>query len=381
MEDHQLPTCLVGDFNAIIAQSDKYGGSQTLSGNSRSFRSWIDGNGLIDLGFSGPAYTWSNKQPGRANVSQRLDRAFSNLAWTIKYPACAVFNIPRFCSDHSPVLVRMQPMRKKVRPNFRCENWWALKPGFKQVCQRASTVQTQSWREVSTSFRKEVRNWEGNNKSPDTMLHEVEKRMADLESKPPDLINPAEENELQKEHERILMMREFFWHQRARVNWAVHGDRNSKFFHATAVTRKRKNTVRCLQGANGEWITSDKEIRRAFLTHFRSIYKGAAYRPIAGTIPSQVLGLLPKIPQSAHEFLISDPTQQEIKAALFALGANKAPGPDGFNAKIIQEQWDSFGPSILREIQEFFQSGVMKSHVARSNLVLIPKVDEAKSVS
>lgn len=65
LQPFNMPTCLLGDFNAIMAQSEKWGGSQILNSTSRSFITWANENGLIDLGFCGPAYTWGNKQSGR----------------------------------------------------------------------------------------------------------------------------------------------------------------------------------------------------------------------------------------------------------------------------------------------------------------------------
>lgn len=65
---------------------------------------------------------------------------------------------------------------------------------------------------------------------------------------------------------------------------------------------------------------------------------------------------------------------------VMSLGPDKAPGPDGFNGKMIQENWDLFGPSVIKEVCQFFLTGQMKSVVARSNLILIPKSEETKNV-
>ena len=64
-----------------------------------------------------------------------------------------------------------------------------------------------------------------------------------------------------------------------------------------------------------------------------------------------------------------------------ALGPNKSLGPDGFNAKTLQENWGAFGPAVLKEVKEFFSSGKLSSQVARSNLILIPKIDDPTEVS
>lgn len=52
---------LIGDFNMVLNSDDKRGG-RPVPGPSRSvFRSFVDLFELIDLGFMGPPFTWSNK--------------------------------------------------------------------------------------------------------------------------------------------------------------------------------------------------------------------------------------------------------------------------------------------------------------------------------
>lgn len=70
-----LPILVIGDFNAIASMEEKWGGSSVFKSANMAFRNWMHEVGLIDLGHRGPAYTWSNKQSGRQNISQRLDRA------------------------------------------------------------------------------------------------------------------------------------------------------------------------------------------------------------------------------------------------------------------------------------------------------------------
>lgn len=74
------PIMIVGDFNAIASAEEKWGGSQVLSTANRSFRDWMNSQGLIDLGHNGPAYTWCNKRQRHLNISQRLDRGIASLA-------------------------------------------------------------------------------------------------------------------------------------------------------------------------------------------------------------------------------------------------------------------------------------------------------------
>lgn len=78
------------DFNAVLEQKDKAGGRPITSSSSGRFRGMIDANGLIDLSFCAHAYTWNNKRAGKANIQERLDRAFTNGDWRTMFPQAVV---------------------------------------------------------------------------------------------------------------------------------------------------------------------------------------------------------------------------------------------------------------------------------------------------
>lgn len=61
--------CLIGDFNALLHQDDKDGG-RPISSSSTGFQKFINDFGLIDMGFLGHLYTWSNRRSGKANMQE-----------------------------------------------------------------------------------------------------------------------------------------------------------------------------------------------------------------------------------------------------------------------------------------------------------------------
>lgn len=245
--------CLLGDFNAIVDCNEKRGGSSQLGANNTAFRSWIHANGLLDLGHHGPCYTWSNKQSGRANINQRLDRGLGSASWALQYPNSAIFHLPRFGSDHLPILLRTDPPSVRGKPKFRVESWWSLKSGFKAVCQRAVPHGQADWTEVKSNLKKEVKVWLGDQPFPEHMLKEVEGKMAVLNAEIPDQHTKWREQDLNREHQQILHLKERYWYQRSRVDRAILGDGNTRYFHAMAVTRKRRNTIRAVQLNSGSW--------------------------------------------------------------------------------------------------------------------------------
>lgn len=57
--------------------------------------------------------------------------------------------------------------------------------------------------------------------------------------------------ELRSKLDSLLAQEERFWRQRAKVFWMRDGDMNTKFFHATATSRKQKNKISKLHDEEG----------------------------------------------------------------------------------------------------------------------------------
>lgn len=84
-----------------------------MAAHNTQFKQWVYVAGLVDLGYWGPAYTWTNNQKGRANIAERLDRGLVNIQWALQYPNSAVFHLPRFSSDHMPILMRTGQQKRE----------------------------------------------------------------------------------------------------------------------------------------------------------------------------------------------------------------------------------------------------------------------------
>lgn len=349
----------------------------------QKFRTFLQRSGLIDLGHSGLAYTWANNQRGRALILERLDRGIATTDWLNLFPNSKVFHLSNYSSDHLPILIRVEPKPKRKSWQFRVEQWWASHHEFREICVRAVTDENQSWDQMCSSFKKGIRAWELGGKNPNWEIKMIEKEMQVLiNAVQTDLVRERTAG-LQTQYQQYMAAQEAYWLQRSRLNWDLQGDHNTKFFHMTTNVRRRRNRIQALQNEMGDWFVQEEEIRGLIVSHFKQIYGEDPMdrRNSPMELSEKIGGQIKKVPVSALEGLDKLPSILEIQRAVFSLGPTKAPGPDGMNAALIQQQWEVFGPTVTREVMLFFETGIMKPVIAQSNLVLIPKVQGPVQVS
>ncbi|KAL8540811.1 hypothetical protein ACS0TY_002143 [Phlomoides rotata] len=109
--------------------SEKRGGNARSSSRMEAFRDCVDRCGLVDLGFVGHDFTWTNKQGGVANIEERLDHGMASVGWMDMFVGARVSHLTRLFSDHCPLLVEFQPHQggsgRNKRPKlFRFESMW-----------------------------------------------------------------------------------------------------------------------------------------------------------------------------------------------------------------------------------------------------------------
>lgn len=61
--------------------------------------------GLVDMGWRGYPFTWSNKRFGTRLIEERLDRFLCNMEWQGNFQTSKVEHINDWCSDHCPILL------------------------------------------------------------------------------------------------------------------------------------------------------------------------------------------------------------------------------------------------------------------------------------
>ncbi|KAK8656882.1 hypothetical protein V6N13_098817 [Hibiscus sabdariffa] len=101
---------------------------------------------------------------------------------------------------------------------------------------------------------------------------ELQRKIKSFQGKPLSKEELSESKVCKKELDLMWENEERYWHQRAQINCLQYGDKNTKFFHATALQHRRTNTICRIKKANGEWIEEATEIAEYFNQHFKRIY-------------------------------------------------------------------------------------------------------------
>jgi hypothetical protein len=131
------PWMCIGDFNMIMSQSDKFGGRPYACSSNDAFHCFMNSLGMIDLGFSGNPFTWSNKRRDDHLIKERLDRGITNPKWVHLFPHFSVRHLPAQSSDHNPILLDTAPSDLSLPRPFRFEEFWTLDTTCDSVISKA----------------------------------------------------------------------------------------------------------------------------------------------------------------------------------------------------------------------------------------------------
>ncbi|XP_058078524.1 uncharacterized protein LOC131226815 [Magnolia sinica] len=142
------------------------------------------------------------------------------------------------------------------------------------------------------------------------------------------------------------LIEDIYWKQKARNNWLLEGDRNTRFFHLQAMERSKRAGID----------------HQAHSDH-----------------------LLDGIPQlltaTDNAFLMHILSMIEVKDAVMSIPKDGVPGPNGFLGAFFAGSWDIVGFDILKAITRLFQGGTLPRVFTTTLICLIPKVTPPKKFS
>ena len=314
------PWLVIGDFNEVTNSREKFGGRVINRKRVDLFVDTMRRCNLIDLGYHGPRFTWSNKR--RHNpILERLDRGWANDAWITAFPNANLWHLPRVTSDHCPILLNLDNPTPNHGPKpFKFEPMWLKHPNFHPTVSEAwNNERGENVRVRLDHVRDSLILW---NKTTFGDVFYRKRRVVGrlngvqeaLHRNPRSFFLQNLEHELEKEIIEILDQEEWLWFMKSRINWVTEGERNTNYFHKHVIIHRNTNRIMTIRNEVGESLESPtlimEHIRSAFLKLYTTDHSCCPRRECC----------------SDHSINVAnEPSMEEIKQALFAMKPTKAP--------------------------------------------------------
>ncbi|MCH97325.1 endonuclease/exonuclease/phosphatase family protein [Trifolium medium] len=229
----------MGDFNDMLSADDKRGGTTQPPWLIRGFKEAVQDSGLIDLPMEGYPFTWTKGRRALNPTEERLDRALATQRWLDEFPYFKfkeqelnhVVSEAWNKEGHAPLLSKIKNCTEDL------EVWGA----------RLRSRFTRSIRE----YREEME--QNQDSSNDLCVRKYQ--------------------EAREKLSKVLKQEEEYWKQRSKIHWLRDGDSNTKFFHAMASARRRRNHITKLSNNDGDLVHDQSGMCNIAKEYFDNLFQ------------------------------------------------------------------------------------------------------------
>lgn len=150
------------------------------------------------------------------------------------------------------------------------------------------------------------------------------------------------EKQLKTDLEMVLTQKASLWQQKAHCKWMCDGDRNTKFFHASTIIRRKSGLINMLK-LRDDSRCNDPEVLQQIATEF---YKDLFTKERPMDFGHIQQGLFYKMTKVEFDSLKANITNEEIHKAVLEMDPLKVLGIDRIHALFYQKKWDVVGQSV-----------------------------------
>ncbi|GAA0162662.1 hypothetical protein LIER_18702 [Lithospermum erythrorhizon] len=169
-----------------------------------------------------------------------------------------------------------------------------------------------------------------------------------------------------------------FISQKSRCKFLLEGDRCTKYFHSLIKRDNVRNSISHIVKSDGSCTSSPEEVSILLVDFYKELFGSSKeVHPIDEDVVTN--GYILSTTDGIS--LVAPVLDIEIREALFDIGNEKAPGPDGFSSAFFISRWDLVGGDVCRAVREFFITGVLLKNWNHTILALLPKVTGSPRVS
>jgi hypothetical protein len=269
-----------------------------------------------------------------------LDWFFTSASWTLNYPAANDSSLTVETSDHVPCLISTSTAISKTLI-FRFENYWLQHEDFMNqvsVGWHSDFHHSDAAKLVTAKFknlRKVLKTWK-------LTLSNLKQNITNIKLIL-DFINLLEDFRdlslvewnfrviLEEKLVSLLQQQKTYWKQMGIVKWVTLGDANTKFFHANATVKYRRNLITQLINDQGQPLFNHEDKATLIWNSFKERLSTSNFTGLLFDLP-HLLDNTDDLSSLTEAF-----THAEIDAAVKILPSNKSPGPDGFNTDFLKK--------------------------------------------
>ncbi|XP_022849889.1 uncharacterized protein LOC111371978 [Olea europaea var. sylvestris] len=280
--------------------------------------------------------------------------------------------LPSGClSDHSPCIVSIFTCDEVKKKPFKFFNMWTKHKKFHETVLSTWNLYIRGTKQFSLCKKLQrlkgvlkelnVKHFGHISSRAEVAKKALVESQLVLHDDPTNLHLQNEVARLRKEAINLSEAERSFYFQQAKCAYLKNSDKCTKFFHSIVKRNNKRNFIAVVLKRDGSYTSSQKQVADEFV-HLYSELFGRDNEELATS-------------------LTRDVSEQEIKDALFSIGDDKSPGPDGYTSCFFKEAWDIVGNDFMEAIYEFFASRSLLKQTNHTIIALIPKTNHATSVN
>ncbi|KAL4560438.1 hypothetical protein LXL04_032589 [Taraxacum kok-saghyz] len=319
------PWLITDDFNQIRKPSESTR-SSSFDSYMGDFERCVEDKNLVDINATGLYYTWNQKPRGIRGLLRKLDRTMGNANILSLFPRISVMYKPYGISDHSPAIIEFPNGKPKKSYDFKFVNNTTNHTDFLSTVNATWNNRIeghsmyslfQKLKQLKTPIRKLAQQMGNPAKKVNALRIEVEKAQEELDCDP--------------DNEEIT-----------KLNWLKKGDRNTKYYHKVIKEIQSRNRINSVTDGEGMVHGADK-VADIAIDHF-SDFLGKARDVAPITSPADLF--TNRLSKDDADWMIRPIEDDEIKQAIFDIGNDKAPGPDGYTSVFFKKAWHIVGTEV-----------------------------------
>ncbi|GKA54151.1 protein LAZ1 [Tanacetum coccineum] len=162
---------------------------------------------------------------------------------------------------------------------------------------------------------------------------------------------------------------ERFLRQKAKIEWLEMGDSNLAYLHKTIKRLNQRSHIDVIITIDNVEVTGN-QISNIFVSNYKSFLgtnMACDELDCEGLFHKKVFEL-------SNETMTRPVTNEEIKRAMFGIGDDKSPGPDGFTPVFFKKGCDVVRHDVCHVVRDFFVNGKLLKEINHTFLALILKV-------